>query len=223
MRLFLSVITAMFFSTTSWALVLGAGHWELIDTHQSLNKPFMVIKLTGNIAQPLASEFFEIYKKVPRDLNVVIDLDSMGGDQNEGQKILEFIRTEKASGRKISTFVANGNRCGSMCVLLFVQGEIRNAGERSMFMFHGVTPALSNIPDEIMTNRMFNLFLDSGVTSEWLEVMKKRGVFTEPGEYWISGEELVQEKSNVVTKLLSRHVHYKPETLPIDIKNFGPH
>lgn len=103
-----------------------------------------------------------------------------------------------------------------MCVPIFLQGVKRYAGEVSSFFFHGATRHLSNIPNERTTNRLLNLFRDRGVSEKWIKQLKEKGVFSTPGEYWLSGKELYQSEAQIITHPLPRHTTYEPQEAPYD-------
>jgi len=206
------------FSLNAFAFVIRPGKlkFEEISNKSGLN--FYLIKMDGSIAHPMAAEFNDLRKKMtdPKRL-LLIDLNSNGGVYSEGMKIIAQIRQEKMNGRAVFSTVENGAICGSMCVPIYIQGSKRFAGEVSAFMFHGAVRAgITNIPDEGKTNDLINVILDGGASPEWIQLMRSREAFSLPGQYWISGKELMDEKSSIPTDLISRHKIEEPRESPMD-------
>jgi ATP-dependent protease ClpP protease subunit len=191
-------------------LIPGTIQGRTIDKHKKY-----VIKIEGAIAFPMAEEFDRLRSKIPENYGLVVELNSPGGFVSETLKLIGSLRQE-ARQRLLVTSVDNGDSCGSACVSLFVQGTRRFAGEVSIFMFHGASLFPSNVPDATKTNEVLNLFRDAGVREDWLQEKIKQGVFSKPGRYWISGKELVDEKSGIVQKLMERHEIEEPIELPYD-------
>lgn len=177
-----------------------------------------VFKITGSIAYPMAHELKEAFEKMsPESKRVLLHLNSGGGSVQEGLEIIGLLRLKKREGYKIDSTVHNGEICGSMCVPLFVQGERRYAGEVSAFMFHGVVKhGFTNVPDEERTRSLINLFFDAGVSRDWISLMWERKAFSTPGSYWLTGQQLLNEKSNIVNFLLPAHDVEEPWHAPLD-------
>lgn len=180
-------------------------------------KEFYVIALTGALAYPLAREFDELVESFKDDRPLLVHLNSGGGSYQEGLKIIATLRRLAQEGREVNTTVHNGEICGSMCVPVFLQGRKRFAGEVAAFMFHGVVAhGFTNVPNEAKTREALNLFLDAGVSKEWLDGMWGKKVFSLPGQYWMTAGELHRENSGIVTEIIPRHEVFEPWSAPID-------
>lgn len=206
------LMTTLISTSLASAQMLTSGRW---DVHQDDDQKKFAVQLHGTIAAPLADEFENILTRAPEGYLLILDLDSHGGSLREGLKIIGLMRAEKAKRRVITT-VDNGQKCGSMCVFLFAEGTRRWAGEVASFMFHGASPVGSNIPDATQTDRLLNLLRDAGVNAIWLQSLMDLEVFSTPGEYWVSGRELVDQNSNLVTHMMPRHKKIRPVQIPFD-------
>lgn len=203
------------FSANTLAFGANTG-FEFVDVGVEGNKDYVVFKLEGMIAYPMAREIEEHLDQIAADQTILFHLNSGGGSVDEGLKIISLIQREKLGGRTINTFVDQAEMCGSMCVPIFVQGMTRSAGTTSAFMFHGVRPFHSNIPVVARTRELLKIFTEAGVSETFLDELWDLGVFDTPGEYWISAKDLVQQETQVVNRLLAAHRKYEPWTAPFD-------
>lgn len=213
------LLTSLLTFTVSAAhAVLIPGKIQFISEGNGNGKPVYVIKITGPIAYPMDEEFLEATKQMTDPQRPLwIDLDSPGGSSDRGDTIIKVIRNEIAKGREIVTTVENGHTCASMCVPIYVQGQIRWAGEGTLFMFHGATQqGVSNIPNAARTREVMQYFYDAGVDATWMQSLIDSGVFSTPGAYWTTGKALHEEKTKIITHLFSGHVKEEPYQAPFD-------
>jgi len=183
------------------------GKATFVDLDDGTAKRFAVLKIEGDILPPLADEVKAALQIVPSGKRVVLDLQSPGGVSTEGYKLIEAIKDAKKT-LKIDTFVDNGATCASLCVAIFMQGHQRTAGERSTFMFHGASLQYAASPDSQSTKEFLDQLITDGVSKKWIHKLRDSGVFIDPTEYWANGEELYNEKSNIVTALKSKWVRH---------------
>jgi hypothetical protein len=170
----------------------------------------LYVNASGMVNESMFSGFesaVEMRKKFDTK-KIKIQLNSHGGYIQEGLKIISLLQQEKKHGIKIETFVDNGNVCASMCVPLFVQGEVRKTAPSASFMFHAAHSrtllVLSVVSEKQSKEALIDVFEQAGVSSEWLSQLQKNGIFESPEAYWMSGESLFSENSNVATELLPR-------------------
>jgi hypothetical protein len=95
--------------------------------------------------------------------------------------------------------------CGSMCVFVYLQGQNRAAAPASAWLFHEITrtPADTKTPviDRARFEQLIALYYPiAGVSTAWTQHMKPLTVNT---DYWLTGRELVDARSGVVTSLLA--------------------
>lgn len=173
------------------------------------------VKITGPIDEETSKAFFELMAQFPEVREIELHLNSGGGKSLEGWKIIALLNEKKSAGVHLTTLVKNGNICGSLCVPIFVQGQTRKAGPASSFMFHSAhlsfagMVTVKTLPER--NEEMFQYFLKAGVSPKWLDHLKAQQVFESDEYYWLSGGDLLSEKSGVVTELLPR----KDETLKL--------
>lgn len=181
----------------------------------SIGEKRIVLKWHGDIKAPMAAKFREAYETRATGIDeVIVDLASEGGDVLEGEaviKVLERVRAEK----KLTTWVDRGEKCSSMCVPIFLQGEVRVAALVSSWMFHGARRWWTNVPDIAKTDELLDKhFRTRGVSEEFLQTLLP--AMRAPGEYWLTGDDLMSMKSGIITNTLAKHRKMKPESLPID-------
>lgn len=165
-------------------------------------KDMVVIEYTGPIDFPMAVNLREIWNEVSKnDLfqRVVLRLNSPGGTEADGEEVIAVMR-EIRERVTLMTLVAEHDLCASMCIPIFIQGEIRHASPASAWMFHGATRRMSNIPSLSMTMRYLDYFGDGDVGVAFVNSLVEKNYITTPGEYWLSGSELAVV-SDIVTKL----------------------
>lgn len=211
--LFLTLLLA----PAAQAFEIKAGELALTDGTDAKDQPLYVLTLRGDIAYPLADNLDELVAKMKPKQRLLFRLDSRGGSHQQGTRMVETLKNEKAKGREIFTSVENGDTCGSMCVPLFMQGKRRYGGEGSLFMFHGATrPEITNVPDASKTEEVIEEMAKAGLSREWIEARRTDGVFTKPGAYWISGKELFDARAQAITHIIPRHVTEEPWSAPVD-------
>jgi hypothetical protein len=213
MKLIAVIVFLSVFVSHAFAQIIVPGKVEVPDLGPDLK--FKVITLKGPIVSPIADEFIEALNSMPDGTRVVIDFDSEGGQNTEGYKIIKAINSSKAR-LKIDSFVDNGALCASMCIPLFANGTKRVAGARATFMFHGASPWYTNVPSFAGTKEYTDSLLAAGVSEEWLKNLWDIGIFSAPMEYWANGEELLNEKSNIVTELKPRIIEHEVVSAPFD-------
>ena len=159
------------------------------------------IAITGAILPPMATDLAALLRAVPHDRKVILDLDSAGGEMDEGKKVIALIMRERKR-RHVDTLVWYGHLCASMCIPIYLQGEKRHAAALSVWMFHPAHKAHSPFPSVAATAAILNDMVSYGMNWEWLEALDKRDVFSTPGEFWISGADLYAQGAGVITDLL---------------------
>lgn len=169
----------------------------------------VVLSWRSEIDVPMARRFEEAYEEWKGDAKrFVINLHSPGGSLSQGGDVIDVINRMKRTHR-VDTLVGPRRACLSMCVPIFLQGESRIAAPDSRWMFH--EPSAHNIFNgapvkEFEFDRRFaadrffrQYFGNSAMDPEWRAMLERewRGK-----EVWKTGEELVDERSNIVTELM---------------------
>ena len=100
------------------------------------------IKFSGEITKYSIDKLIKrinnsIDEHANEDINIIITLDSGGGNVNESLRaIREIRRLNRNPMIQIDTRVGTFNSCESSCTLLFTAGHKRMASERAKFGFH---------------------------------------------------------------------------------------
>ena len=162
----------------------------------------------NDIDVPMARRFEEGYRKWKGEgTRILIDLHSPGGAIAEGEQVIRVIEKMKRT-HIVDTRVRNRRSCFSMCVPIFLHGDERIAAPGARFMFHEPTVYDFYTHEKVdqpkferdrITAKYFNrYFVDSPIDATWrdrlAEEWKGKDVFR-------SGQELVDERSNIVTVL----------------------
>lgn len=176
------------------------------DVQASISGDRLLISVNRNVDLEMSLGIRRALKMMtPVTKEIVLTIRSGGGMVMEGNRIIKWLKAKRADGIRLTTVVPNGAICASMCVPIFMQGEVRQAGPAASFMFHSVHFMLGVRVNMSWKNEdIFRTFIEAGMKSEWLERNKTAGVFDSPQFTWYSGGELMQENSGVVTELLAR-------------------
>lgn len=218
----LLALTLLWLPDSAQAFDIPAGTVTVRESQDANGAPIYYMQIDGAIAAPMPDQMSQLLATLKPDEPLLLNLNSPGGSSGQGKLIIAMLQDELKKGRNFSTSVENGQICASMCVPLFMQAPRRYAGEGSLFMFHGaIEPDYSNVPDFYATEDLLRIFTEAGMNPSWIDDRRKEGVFTEPGSYWISGRELYDAKSDVITRLIPRHVVDEPWHASID-PQLGP-
>lgn len=180
----------------------------IIVAPQSDNEP-VVFSWHGEIQLPMAKQLGEAFDKwKSRSSHILIDLDSPGGSLFEGKQVVELIILMKRTHR-VDTIVRAGKICLSMCVPIFLQGQMRMAAASSKWMFHqpsyvdDITDKkvkVSKSKQQALARKFFNRYLlDSEIDRKWLQNLQREW---QKGDVWRTGQELYDEGANVINQLL---------------------
>jgi hypothetical protein len=174
----------------------------------------LLLSWTGKVVTGMNDFIRTTYEKHgPTVRRVVLHIDSVGGEVEEGERVIQTLRRIKADGRRLITFVGNGDICASFCVPIFLQGSERVAGLASVWLVHQVTFIEENGKvhlDRDQTTRIFTqYFLPAGVSASWI-----RSITAEihGNDLWFSGKDLVTLKTNIITRSLAAKTR-RPEAV----------
>jgi hypothetical protein len=163
----------------------------------------VVVKYEGPIAFPMAENLQTIWHGIRssnRFKTMLLRLNSEGGTDVEGRKVIQLLRAIRGQ-MALTTLVGDHDLCASMCVPVYVQGDIRIASPASSWMFHGASRFMSNIPSLTATEAYFGMLSDRKIDANFIEFLFDNSYVTTPGAYWMSGSDLAA-RSIVITKLL---------------------
>jgi ATP-dependent protease ClpP protease subunit len=161
-----------------------------------------VVEYSGAIAAPMAVELEAIWleiKKHDRFDRIIFRLNSPGGYDSEGERVIAVLQAMRER-MKLTTLVAEHDLCASMCVALFIQGEVRWASPASAWMFHGASLYAGGPPVLEKTEHYAQFFKDRGVGAKFLDELLARDYLTSPGAYWVSGDQLAA-RSDIITRV----------------------
>ena len=173
------------------------------------------IAISGAILPPMADDLAAVLHAIPLNRKVILDLDSAGGEMDEGNKTIALIERERQH-RHIDTLVWYGHLCASMCIPIYLQGEKRHAAALSVWMFHPAHKEDSPLPSVAATTAILSDMVSYGMNPKWLERLEKRNVFSTPGEFWISGADLYAQNAGVITDLLPAQRRWRLPVIAFD-------
>ncbi|MEO1151132.1 MAG: ATP-dependent Clp protease proteolytic subunit [Pseudomonadota bacterium] len=191
---------------TEKAALLGKGDFGV----RVLKDRPRAVELTwrDGIEAPMALRLEEAFRANRDQADLfVLNLSSPGGSLREGAKVIEVIE-RIAQTHRVETIVKRGRICLSMCVPIFLQGQRRAAAANSRWMFH--QPVLMDMSGEIAeqpdfernftADKFFTRYFENSPMEEtWREQLRRDWVGQ---EVWFTGQDLVDQNSNVVSELI---------------------
>lgn len=180
------------------ALAFDAGNLKVLPYDSATEA--MILQWDGGVARPMGDQIqaaFDAHKHAAK--KVIFRINSGGGSVAEGERVIRILR-EIRKTHKLETLVDRGNRCSSMCVFIYLQGERRVAALSSLWLFHEVShhdPVTKQITrlDRAGWERLVSTYFGpAGVSPEWTEKMKPHTVNS---DYWQTGSDLLNDKSGI--------------------------
>lgn len=165
----------------------------------------------GKIDAPMAARIAEAFESHKREAHkIILSLSSPGGSLDQGGEVVRLLGRIRQT-HKLITLVDAGAVCASMCVPIYMQGQLRLAAPGAEFMFHEVAfrdffskTRDSSVPETAIgseTDRFFEKYFQSaGVPQSWISGV--RAQMTGGNEVWKTGRELVDERADIVQQLI---------------------
>ena len=165
----------------------------------------VVLRWRGSIEPPMLAKLQEAFQEHRgRTDRFVLSLSSPGGSVGQGGAVIRLLRDIRRTHR-LETVVEGTGTCASMCVPVYLQGEVRRATPRSRWMFHEVSfrDVLTNEkqdsrPEAIKarTDKLFDdYFRPAGVPDSWIRDIRLQ---MKSGDVWKSGGELIAERAGII-------------------------
>lgn len=163
---------------------------------------------SSDVDFPMARRFEDAFEEWRDETDrIIIDLNSPGGSLGEGRDVIDVISRMKRT-HIVETRVGPRRSCLSMCVPIYLQGDVRTAAASSQWMFHEPT-AMDAITGEVVEIPEFerryasdrfvrDFFVNSDMDPDWLDRLLRewRG-----RDVWRSGRELMDEGSGIIQTL----------------------
>lgn len=160
------------------------------------------------VEAPMARRFADAFEEWRFETDhIIIDLNSPGGSLTEGRAVVNVIDRMKRT-HLVETRVGPGRSCLSMCVPIYLKGDVRTAAPSSRWMFHeptamdAVTGEVVDIPEferRYASNKFVrDYFVNSDMDPVWLEglLQEWRG-----RDVWRTGRDLTDEGSGIIQRL----------------------
>ena len=180
-----------------------------LDVRPEPETSTLYLRWRGKVDSPMAQLISEaLDKHAGENSRIVLSLSSPGGSLDHGAEIIRLLR-RVADTRRIETVVEGRGICASMCVPVYLQGEVRTASANARFMFHEVSFRESFSDDKVTvpekaigsaTDRFFaRYFLPAGVPKDW--ILQVRHDITGGVDVWKSARQLVDENAGIVQRI----------------------
>lgn len=180
----------------------------------SLAAGSVVLKWRGPIEPPMARDLRDAIEKHADKTKIIVDISSEGGFIEEADAVVRVLEPLRAS-KQLVTWVERGGLCASACVPIFLVADVRIAAEVSSWMFHGVRPLWSAMPNSLQTQlALEKYFVPRGVSAAFIDEIMP--MLLKPGELWLTGSDLMERNSKIITKALPRHRELQPKLAPFD-------
>ena len=164
----------------------------------------------GTVRDGMAKRIIETFEPLKDRVGAVtLRLHSCGGDSDAMRRTIEVLRGIRQT-HHLSTVVQLGGTCSSACIPIFLQGERRYAALTSVWAFHQSSwqdrdridrDAVVRRSDMAETDKKLKEYYEpAGVSKRWLKRLRSHILF---GEWWQTGRDLWEEKSGIITEVLS--------------------
>jgi len=168
----------------------------------------VILSWSYPVGAPMARRFEEAYEAHRGDVSTfIVELDSPGGLIAEGKRVVQLF-DRMARTHTLETRVRDGADCLSMCVPIFLKGDMRIAAPGARFMFHEPASYDSYTGERVrepgferrfVSDRFFDRYFEnSPMTPAWRAQLEEDWIGR---DVWKSGDDLWRENSGVVTAL----------------------
>ena len=180
-----------------------------LDVRPEPHSSTLYLRWRGQVDSPMAQRISEALDKHGGEASrIVLSLSSPGGSLVHGAEVIRLLQ-RAGDRRQLETIVEGRGICASMCVPVYLQGQLRRASENARFMFHEVSFRESFSDDKVdvperaignATDRFFvRYFLPAGVPEDWVRQVRRDisgGI-----DVWKSARELVDENAGIVQRI----------------------
>lgn len=169
-----------------------------------------ILSWNSKVALPMARRIEEAFARSRDQVKrFVLVLNSPGGSLHEGGEVIKVLDRIKRS-HQVHTYVGPNHICLSMCVPIYLQGQARLAAAQSRWMFHEPIYVDAHTGDEVNKPKFerdffARRFFDRYFTNSEMDPAWRRRLEGEwkGREIWKTGQQLFDEKSNIVTRIVS--------------------
>jgi hypothetical protein len=205
------IVLAVFFALRAQdTLELAMSSIGKLDVRSEPGSGQIYLRWRGKIEAPMAQRIAEeLGKRGGSSIStVVLSLSSPGGSLDHGADVIALLGRIRDTYR-LETVVEGRGICASMCVPVYLQGDVRRSAPSARFMFHEVSfrESLSEekiaVPEKAVgsaTDRFFaKYFLAYGVPQDWVSGV--RAAIAGGTDVWKTGRELLDERAGIVQRL----------------------
>ena len=203
--LWLGMLGVLAFLVVTFDLAPFLGSGRLTVERDPADERTVTLHWRGAIEPPMLAKLTEaLQEHRGRSNRFVLSLSSSGGSVGHGGEVIRLLRDIRRTHR-LETVVEGGGTCASMCVPVYLQGDVRRAAARARFMFHEVSfrDILTNERQEgrardskTRTDKLFDdYFRPAGVPEPWIAEIRR---YMKTGDVWRTGDELLREQAGIV-------------------------
>jgi ATP-dependent protease ClpP protease subunit len=164
----------------------------------------LFISWSGPVVVGMSAYLHSVLEKHASEYRrIVLHLDSVGGDVEEGERAIAVLQEVKAT-HWLVTLVMHGDICASMCVPIYLQGSDRVAAPASLWLIHEVAILADDGKERMDRGETLRLFtryyLPAGVSAQWLQ-----SIFSviNGTNLWLTGQDLITLKTGIITHPLN--------------------
>ena len=188
-------------------LVIDPWSYESDSLSVVMDEEVLTLRWKGDVDAPMSKVVAKALADRPEAVTTVrFELDSPGGSVVEGERVIGALDAVAAQTRLV-THVGADDLCASMCVPIYLAGEVRTAAPGALFAFHDAfaADAISGaeLPqggrDRQSAARLFRKqFMRPEVDEAWARELRR--LIDNEGDVWRTGAELYEERSGIVTR-----------------------
>lgn len=203
------VLTVLFAMRAQDTIDLAMSAIGRLDATRDPQSGELRMRWRGKIEAPMAQRIAEAVSKTDGPISkIVLSLSSPGGSLDHGAEVIALLDKIRAT-YPLETVVENRGICASMCVPVYLQGDVRRSAASAKFMFHEVSfrESLSDdkisVPEKAVgsaTDRFFEkYFLPAGVPADWIGAVRR--AMSGGTDVWKTGRDLLDEHAGIVQDL----------------------
>lgn len=183
---------------------------RLVVTLDPADRQAIVFNWEGPVAAPMAIEIRAAWQQweATGRKRIVLSLNSPGGLVQEGMRLISVLDEIKRT-HELITLVSHGKMCASMCIPIYLQGQVRIASRSSVWLFHEVATAdqatgeLQSINTGLSELILRQYYRPAGVAERWLASLRE---LTRGTDYWQTGQDLIAANAGIIHRALPNQV-----------------
>ena len=170
----------------------------------------LVLVWEGKVNSAMEGTVRAAFRKAASEVDeLLVVLNSCGGDGIAMRQTVGTLRDIKKT-HQLVTLVRRGDKCGSACIPIFLQGSERLGALTSVWLFHQMHVADLNpdsvewkVDDRRTNDAIRDYFIPAGVSRKWIKTLKRE---IAGNDYWQTGADLWHRRSGIITRPIGNSV-----------------